>query len=196
MWNNYNSWKFVTYLSWLSCFAPQKEEAHFSPTLKGLGVPAPDFMRIKLVLAFHIFCCFLLVSNAWGEKVPKLGPNEGLFIHIRTLWLQKNFSKFKNLLDERVKINLAVIPYPTEQPVEYRYPLEQAVGILKGHFSSINILKLEYIPKKMTISHGVAVYEYQINANGARKKQHLHFYLEKRKREEKEIWLISAIREI
>ena len=142
-------------------------------------------MELSKIRIFLALCLLVCNSKLLANDRKNLGPNHDIFRHIQKLWLNKNHKKLQALFDERITIDLAIYR-------SGRYPREQAMGILEKYFSKVEIIKLQYVPKKMSISRGFAFYTYKIIATGVIKKKWLCFYLVPKETK----WLLVGINEI
>ena len=138
--------------------------------------------KIWIFLTLYILIC---ATSSLADDRKRLGPNQDLFRYIKKLWLKKNHEQLQALFDERVTIDLAIYR-------RGRFPRQQARGILQKYFSKVQIIKLQYVPKKMSISRGVAIYTYKVIATGVIKRKWLYFYLVPKETK----WLLVSINEI
>ncbi len=143
-------------------------------------------MIIKSLL---IIIAFLSINNIFAQNtLDKLGPNGKLFLKIREIWMKKESKHLLPYLEQRTRI--AFVNFSEQTPKVY-FP-EHAIGIIKKHFSEVNIKKFDYIREKMEENKGVAIYQYQIISSGIENCTLLYIQLNLNKN----TWLISTITEV
>jgi len=139
--------------------------------------------EILKIMLFALLWQSCILANT-GIQKPKV--NGKLFMHIRQLWIKKDYKNLLPLMNQRVRTNLS------RYRRRWTFPREQVSGILKEHFAQITIISFSYDVKKTNIARGVAFYTYRKKNNGILEKKILYFYLQKHTGK-KPSWCISQI---